>query len=61
MAKLHEEVVVVKVSKLLKDSDTATAILNDETVASLEAVVQELAGTNVLVEIESLPALNQKV
>ena len=61
MAKLHEEVVVVKVSKLLKDNDAPGAILNAETISSLEAVVQELAGNNVLVEIETLPTLNQKV
>jgi hypothetical protein len=52
MAKLHEEVLVVKVSKLLKDDDISSAILNTETVASLEAVVQELAGANALVEIQ---------
>jgi translation initiation factor IF-2 len=52
MAKLHEEVLVIKVSKLVKDSETAGAILNADTVASLEAVVQELAGANTLVEIQ---------
>jgi hypothetical protein len=52
MAKLHEEVVVVKVSKLLKDSEQPNTILNDEIVQSLEAVVQELAGGNTLVEIQ---------
>ena len=52
MAKLHEEVLVVKVSKLLKDGDAPGSILNADTVASLEAVVQELAGTNTLVEIQ---------
>ena len=52
MAKLHEEVLVIKVSKLLKDSESAGEILNTETVASLEAVVQELAGANTLVEIQ---------
>ncbi len=52
MAKLHEEVLVIKVSKLLKDSEPASEILNIETVASLEAVVQELAGANTLVEIQ---------
>lgn len=51
MAKLHEEIIVVKISKLLKDSETAQPIMGVETVASLEAVIQELAGTNVLVEI----------
>lgn len=53
MAKLHEEVLVIKVSKLLKDSDQPSTILNNETVSSLEAVVQELAGANTLVEIQS--------
>jgi hypothetical protein len=52
MAKLHEEVLVVKVSKLLKDEDTPSSILTADTVASLEAVVQELAGANTLVEIQ---------
>jgi len=51
MAKLHEEIIVVKVSKLLKDSDQAQPILGTETLASLEAVIQELAGQSVLVEI----------
>ena len=52
MAKLQEEVLVIKVSKMLKDSDVESAIMNAETVVSLEAVVQELAGANTLVEIQ---------
>ena len=52
MAKLQEEVIVIKVSKLLKDNETGIEILNADTVASLEAVVQELAGANTLVEIQ---------
>jgi hypothetical protein len=52
MAKLHEEVIVVKVSKLLKDSDSDPVILDTETVTSIEAVVQELAGAGTLVEIQ---------
>lgn len=52
MAKLQEEVLVIKVSKLLKDSDVESEILTAETIASLEAVVQELAGGNTLVEIQ---------
>ena len=52
MAKLQEEVLVIKVSKMLKDNDAETGILTAETVASLEAVVQELAGANTLVEIQ---------
>lgn len=51
MAKLHEEVIVIKVSKLLKDTEQAAPILAEE-ITSLEAVVQELAGANTLVEIQ---------
>ena len=52
MAKLQEEVLVIKVSKLLRDNDAETEILNSETVVSIEAVVQELAGAGTLVEIQ---------
>jgi hypothetical protein len=52
MAKLHEEVIVVKVSKLLKDTDEASVLLNTGILESLEAVVQELAGAGTLVEIQ---------
>ena len=52
MAKLHEEVLVIKVSKLLKDSETTAEIMSNETLVSLEAVVEELAGAGTLVEIE---------
>lgn len=53
MAKLHEEVVVIKVSTLLRDDVTAApVILTDEVTQSLEAVVQELAGASTLVEIQ---------
>jgi translation initiation factor IF-2 len=52
MAKMQTETVVITVTKLLKDSDTESVILADDTVASLEAVVQELAGAGALVEIQ---------
>ena len=55
MAKLHEEVVVIKVSTMLRDDVTATpVILSDEVIQNLEVVVQELAGGkgNTLVEIQ---------
>jgi hypothetical protein len=51
MAKLHEEVIVIKVSKLVRDNEDTTAILSNE-IESLEAVVQELAGAGTLVEIQ---------
>jgi hypothetical protein len=52
VAKLHEEVIVIKVSKLIKDAETAPVLLDTQTIESLEAVVAELVGSNTLVEIQ---------
>jgi len=51
MAKLNEEMIVIKISELLKDSDESRQILDAEMCASLEAVIQELAGAGKLVEL----------
>lgn len=51
MAKIQEEIIVIKVSRLLKDTQEPATIMDSDNVASLEAVVQELSGSNVLVEI----------
>jgi hypothetical protein len=52
MAKIVEDVLVVKFSKIVKDtSDDSTAIIEDESVLALEQVAQELAGTGVVVEV----------
>lgn len=51
MAKLQEDVLVIKISKLIKDSDQSGTALTEELIASLEAVVQELAGAGTLVEL----------
>ena len=48
MAKLQEDVLVIKISKLVKDSDAPAALANDELVASLGAVAEELAGAGVV-------------
>ena len=52
MAKLQEDVLTIKISKLIKDSDESGTVLSEELITSLEAVVQELAGTGILVEID---------
>ena len=52
MAKIHEEVVVIKLSKLIKDSDPGTDIATDDVVAALQSVAEELAGAGVVVEAE---------
>ena len=51
MAKLNEDMVVIKVSELLKVSDEHRKILNQEIVNTIEAAVQELVGAGKLVEI----------
>jgi hypothetical protein len=52
MAKMIEEVVVIKLSKLVKDSDPTDTIADNEVCSALEQVAQELAGSGVLVEVE---------
>ena len=51
MAKLNEEMVVIKISKLLKDSEEMAPMLDETMTANLEAVIQELAGIDKLVEV----------
>jgi hypothetical protein len=52
MAKIHEEIVVIKLSKLIKDSDAGVEIATDDIVSALQAVAEELAGTGIVVEAE---------
>ena len=52
MAKIQEELIVIKLSKLHKDSQQQTSNLaGDEVISGLEAVVQELVGSDVIVEV----------
>jgi hypothetical protein len=53
VAKLHEEVVVLKLSKLVKDRGAEEVYLADnEFCSAIEQVAQELAGEGVIVEVE---------
>lgn len=52
MAKIQEELIVIKLSKLHKDSNTQTlGLAGEDVISGLEAVVQELVGNDVIVEI----------
>ena len=52
MAKIQEELIVIKLSKLHKDSQQQTSSLSgDDVISGLEAVVQELVGADVIVEV----------
>lgn len=52
MAKIVEENVVIKVSKLVRSDMGTQDIITTETLQALEQVVQELVGDSVIVEIE---------
>ena len=53
MAKIVEDVVIIKFSKIIKDSETETAgIAGHEIQVALEQVAQELVGDSIVVEVE---------
>lgn len=53
MAKIYEEIVVIKLSKLVKDNDVGpTDIATADLVSALQSVAEELAGPGVVVEAE---------
>ena len=52
MAKIHEEIIIIKLSKLVKESDQPSDIASNETMESLASVAEELVGSGVVVEVE---------
>ena len=53
MAKIYEQAVVIKLSKLIKNNDEVQdSLISAETLAALEQVAQELIGSDVIVEVE---------
>lgn len=53
MAKINEEIIVIKISTLLPDSADVTAIMDDDNVVALAQIIKEFAGdAQTLVEIE---------
>jgi len=52
MAKIYEEVVVIKLSKLIRDDADVQAIATDDIVVALQSVAEELAGAGVVVEAD---------
>jgi hypothetical protein len=52
MAKIIEDVIVIKFSKIVKDSESeATGIAGADLQQALEQVAQELVGDSVVVEV----------
>lgn len=55
MAKIQQDIVVLKLSKIVKDKESDDFLIADsEFMKSLEQVSQELLGESVVVEIERI-------
>ena len=51
MAKISEEHIVVKVSQLVKDDESAASKVTDEIKETIETVVAELVGDDCVIEV----------
>ena len=51
MAKIIEDVLVIKFSKIVKDSEEGSSVATSDVQAALEQVAQELVGDAVVVEV----------
>jgi hypothetical protein len=51
MAKVHEEVAVITVSKLIKNNEVGDEVITDDIIAALASVAEELLGNSVVVEV----------
>lgn len=51
MAKINEDAIIIKVSELLRDDQPEAVIFDGDVVEQLQAIIQELVGSNKLVEI----------
>ena len=52
MAKIHEEIIVIKFSQLVKDGTESSPRVTEDVTAALAQVAEELVGAGVVVEIE---------
>ena len=53
MAKINEEILVIKVSTLVPDTAETTPLMDHDNLQALRQVIEEMAGSNrTLVEIE---------
>jgi hypothetical protein len=51
MAKLNQETIEIKISEMLRDSDSVELILDADTLEQLIAVIEQLVGDKKLVEV----------
>ena len=53
MAKIQEEILIIKFSQISRDGAEAPSRVTTEVITALTQVAEELVGTGVIVEIES--------
>jgi hypothetical protein len=53
MARVHEEVIVIKLSRLVKDGAEVDSAVSEELLATLTTVAEELLGDSIVVEAEA--------
>ena len=51
MAKIVEEIIIIKLSKLMKDKNADEKLADTKTINNIEQVVQELVGDGIVVEL----------
>ena len=53
MAKIVSDAVVVEISRIAKDDEHLESIVNDDMVATLQQVVEQLVGEGAVVEVKT--------
>jgi hypothetical protein len=53
MAKIVSDAVVIEISRIAKDDQDLATVVNDEVIATLEQVVQQLVGDGAVVEVKT--------
>ena len=53
MAKIVSDAVVIEISRIAKDDEHPSSIVNEDMVATLQQVVEQLVGDGVVVEVKA--------
>jgi hypothetical protein len=53
MAQIVSDSVVIEISRIAKDGEKLTSVVNEEVVSTLEQVVQQLVGDGAVVEVKT--------
>lgn len=53
MAKIKEEIIVVKISQLTKNSNSGASVISEELIAAITEITEQLVGQACVVEVET--------